>query len=803
MGLPEAQLGARQLSSGGRDTTATPHAPSCSASTGAGDACFTAKSKSYTREWRLWATARNDDVEKSWPKAVNEDEEVEHGKRFDGILPLLEQEELAAKAEHLAKVQQAALDAGAVPSGGEGGRRLTASEKSRAKKLEADAWRAVDDAERALEDAATALEGSKAAAAGTTGRRLADVKGDRLSQEELEETVSSQVGEESEEAAFTISATSTYTAKNAVSSEYAWSYIVEPYRVTTLSVNDPVDGATYEWSVDGHLQGYGTSVEVLFMEVGYHVVSVREAIAGTDADASGSLDFSTAAVNKVVTKVMCKYVRREVRSLTDADREAWLSAVQVLQRVPTGVGQDLYGSAYYSKDHFTRTHLYYGGALDCDHWHQGAGFVTSHVAQTLQWEQALQAVNPSIAAPYWDFTVESTFYGASDWRTSFIFADDWFGEASPDNDLHTVVTGRWAFNPTMVGSKDYSYWTNSYGVMRAPWNADPTPFLTRAAAVYGYQNNIKPSGCAEYARALKKTTWMSMSKQLNSAAHGHIHELMGGSWNHYFATKLEGETSPAIFTFAHQIQALSKILWREGYVSCPDECDMSDAAADCQCTCSAETLQDKTAAEVLHETGVLAAAEFFDAAYHSLSKDNWLNASTGDYLDPIPGYSASDSKHIYNSLLSLLCNPGHLGDMYQATSTNDITFWVIHNTVDRLWHYKRLGNLANYDETWDPYHTCYGHNPRNVQPFQNLFEEAAPVSAHRRRLEADGVSGKAPASLMNDHSSAKTSTKADHYYTNMELYEYLHPNNRGLQYVYDSFEWSHCDKQGYQMTNLW
>ena len=36
-------------------------------------------------------------------------------------------------------------------------------------------------------------------------------------------------------------------------------------------------------------------------------------------------------------------------------------------------------------------------------------------------EQALQAVNPSIAAPYWDFTVESTFYGASDWRTSFIF----------------------------------------------------------------------------------------------------------------------------------------------------------------------------------------------------------------------------------------------------------------------------------------------------------------------------------------------------------------------------------------------
>jgi hypothetical protein len=158
--------------------------------------------------------------------------------------------------------------------------------------------------------------------------------------------------------------------------------------------------------------------------------------------------------------------------------------------------------------------------------------------------------------------------------------------------------------------------------------------------------------------------------------------------------------------------------------------------------------------------------------------------------------------------------------------------------VDRLWHFKRLGNLANYDETWDAFHTCYGHNPRNSQPFKNLFSasgagstagaaatgvaEATP-SRHRRLLtptefDADATtttadasadatekSGKAPASLMTDKSGTEGlyNKDPDHYYTNMELYEYLHPNNRFLQYVYDSFDWDHCDQQGYEMYNTW
>ena len=120
--------------------------------------------------------------------------------------------------------------------------------------------------------------------------------------------------------------------------------------------------------------------------------------------------------------------------------------------------------------------------------------MTSHFAYTLMYEAALQAVDPSVAVPYWDFTLESkcslmkghqredasvrasapathllasspahplacsparlltcsparliplltlspiphpgTFYSPNDWRNSPVFSNDWFGDASPPN----------------------------------------------------------------------------------------------------------------------------------------------------------------------------------------------------------------------------------------------------------------------------------------------------------------------------------------------------------------------------------
>jgi hypothetical protein len=637
--------------------------------------------------------------ENEWPEAINKDEEEIHSKRFDGVLPSVNAE------------AHVFVDSSTTDKDGEGGRRLAGSEHNI-----------------------------------------------------FENPIEQQTKQAEKVTTLTLRTYNSYTKDRKIqNSEYPWQYIVEPYRATTLELLNTNSKGSYRWTIDDHIHGYGTSVDALFSQLGYHDVKIEEMITNDDGSRT---------TNELVVKVMCKYVRREIRSMTDVDREVWFSAVAVMQHVPTSVGQAIYGPKYLSKDGFTRIHLYYGGAMDCDHWHQGAGFVTSHVAMTLQWEQSLQAINPSIAAPFWDFTLESTFYGSRDFRTSIVFSDDWFGEASPDNDLHTVTKGRFQFVATLLDAKKFSHWTNSYSMLRGPWNNDPTPFLTRSAKIYGYSNNMKPSGCREYRVALQRDNWMAMSRQLNSAAHGHIHELMGGAWNHYLKETVDEQSSPAVYSFAHAMQTLSKILWRYDYVRCPESCSMIDSAADCQCTCSEDSLKGKTALEILTETNILPSVPFFDNGLHKLDATNFLDEN-GDPANPIPGYSVEQTKHIHNKILALLCNPGHIGDMYQATSSNDITFWLIHLTVDRLWHYKRLGNTNNYDETWDPYHTCYGHNPAHYQPFKDLFT--------------------------NDDENP--SILPGHYYTNMDLYENLHPARRTLQYVYDDFKWDHCAKIGAPFSN--
>lgn len=63
-------------------------------------------------------------------------------------------------------------------------------------------------------------------------------------------------------------------------------------------------------------------------------------------------------------EVTVKYVRREIRDLTDRDRETFFNAVSVLQRVPSAVGREIYGGKYYSKDYFNRLHLHYGMCLE-------------------------------------------------------------------------------------------------------------------------------------------------------------------------------------------------------------------------------------------------------------------------------------------------------------------------------------------------------------------------------------------------------------------------------------------------------
>jgi hypothetical protein len=539
--------------------------------------------------------------------------------------------------------------------------------------------------------------------------------------------------------------------------------LVEPFRETVLTAYDSypeIDGVRYEWLVNANHIGEGESIRFQFNILGKIPLTVRRQLNG-------------AVLAEKTVAASCKYVRREIRTLTEADREVFFSAVSVLQNVPTEEGQRRWGYKYKDKDYFNRLHLYYGADRDCDHWHEGPGFVTSHMAITLEFEQSLQAVNPMVTVPYWDFTLESTFYNTETWRQSPVFGPQWFGTASPDNEWHTVTEGRWAFVPTMANARNFSRITNSYGLLRAPWNNDPTPFMTRHDHVYGFFNNLEPRGCDGYAKCLEFNTWSGVATCLNTDAHGHIHELIGGSWNHRsHRAKLEEVSTqllPSAMDFVHITQALSKELWRKGFMQCPTYCAMDTPSSECACTCDAARYSglDSSAYTVLRDSGVLYSIHFQDSTSERIL--SYFDETTELTEYKLLNKTADEEGKIFDALLGLMCDPGHIGEMFQATSTNDVTFWVLHPTLDRLWHWIRLQATPDtFTDDWADGNTCYGHNPNDYQPFTgDLFNLA---------------------------------NKRNDYLTNRELYNLFDPGRDAVPYIYDNYEWPHCNMLGYDMT---
>ena len=125
---------------------------------------------------------------------------------------------------------------------------------------------------------------------------------------------------------------------------------------------------------------------------------------------------------------------------------------------------------------------------DCDHWHDDAGIVTHHIAVTWELENSLTAVDSSVAAHYWDYTRDtSQADDGSDYVTSNIFNDDWFGpiESSDHPEHHIVNQGIFAYTRIKSKGNGTTSITNPYGLLRSPWNTNPTPYVMRHKAVFG------------------------------------------------------------------------------------------------------------------------------------------------------------------------------------------------------------------------------------------------------------------------------------------------------------------------------
>jgi len=569
-----------------------------------------------------------------------------------------------------------------------------------------------------------------------------------------------------DESSLSFSVTYDYVERDGAPGEnYPWfsnyNGIVEPYREATLYVTEiglsitrlqETTSYIYEWTIDELAIMRGNSITYTFTQTGAHNIKLFE------------IDSTTGLITRQIAgRIMCKYVRREVRQLFESDRIDFLDTMEILFKTDEDEGRGLYGNDFHGIDFFTRIHNNMAGAKECDHFHNGLGFSNHHVAFTLLFEKSLQSINPKVTVPYWDYTIEAHYvYNANGdihaWRSSIAFDDDWFGSASPKD--YIIDSGRWAYTPVMSNSSKYSSITNAYGFMRSPWNQNKIPYVTRHNQTYGYDETIFPDCGAHYVQ-LTITDFYDFGMDLENEPHGLVHTVLGGAWNADIKKRIaiDNDFNISLFEFiGTEAFAWQKNMWRAGLLSCPTMCSMDTPQSECKCTCPMLTswLENKEARSILYLVG-----------------DKFQASDADKYFINNAGEEKSDV------ILRTLCNDYDdfyptLGDNIESASSNDVIFWPTHPTVDRLFTWRRINGFSN--ETWvDNSATsvrglytgyCYGHNREDVTIWNNLFDNG------------------------------------DYYYTNEDIYHFTNPSNEYFPYVYDNFRWSHCAEEGYPLDLL-
>ena len=547
--------------------------------------------------------------------------------------------------------------------------------------------------------------------------------------------------------------------------------VIEPYATMQIQVTDysSLNDVYYKFKLcadDSGICNEGslslvagvTSTPVMVKCSPYDTYSIKVA----------EIDVATGSITRTTTgKAMAMYIRREMRSLTETDLSTFMDALEVMYSVDTTTGQELYGDDYRSSSYLLSFHHFNSAWQESDHIHEGNGFLMQHVKMTNMVDDSLKAIDPSIALPYWDFTIDQANGKSS--ITSDVMTSTTFGSMKAPTSISwgytyendkivngAISDGRFKALKAEMNTL-YSDLKTGYGYMRAPWNMNPSPYISRFAM--DFQIGTYLPSCQQHYDMLEYDDMMDYFYDIQYGPHATTHSLTGGIYGcDLMKPLLEAgyiNDEKALKTICSSWLFYVKEFYRYDYISPKTDCVVADDIQSSEC---GFTLNDEMEADFMF---------------------NLKTKLTGN----VPTTMTETG---WNAWKDFICggNGGKIfsGDHLESASPADPSFWVIHPTLERLTQAKLMaGGFSS--EKW-------ANDPKS----DDVCDKA---ECYMEKYSSTGYYteccyGHYEDSKILDFASGN---KTNHIgATNLETFRDLDPrrNEYSMSYIYDGFTWDHC-----------
>ena len=332
-----------------------------------------------------------------------------------------------------------------------------------------------------------------------------------------------------------------------------------------------------------------------------------------------------------------------------------------------------------------------------------------------------------------------------------------------------IPNGRWAFTKTEDNTK-YSDLNYAYGYIRAPWNMNPSPYLSRFTST----NKHLPT-CSSHYQLLAYDSLTDFLSTVPYGAHASTHGVIGGVYGCDLMDPLMD--AGLIIDDEAQINLCKNWIFylKEFY-----RMDYLKPRTGCY------TDNGDTSYDSLH-CGFECNSDYSDKMLFDLSKI--LNS---DY-DCVPETLTTQQ---WNTWKDFICvGDGYKifgGDHLESASPADPSFWPIHPTLERLLQAKYMSGGFE-DSTWptDPQADYVCDKPSCLDDSTGIVDYYSSCCyghyEHDKLLDA-------PNANRTGHVG----------WTNAEIHTGTDPRlaSYAMGYIYDSFTWDHCADIGLDFEGL-